>query len=318
MRTTKPIVFTGAVLATPIHAAASGRAQAEQPRGGTVQTTQPNIDKRRLSPDDVRKVAPALEAYTQERLYGEIWKRPGLTPRDRSLVTMAALIARDQSPALTYYFDQALENGVKPREISEVITHLAFYAGWANAFGAVGPARDVFAQRGIGADQLPGVAVQGLPLNEPAEAARAKGVNEQFGTTAPGVVQYTTDLLFRDLWLRPGSCAPRSESRDRQRADRDGTGGTTAVPPQPRDGPRVDAARSGGSPHTPGVLYGVAECLLGAACRERCLRQAPALKNAGEGARHEESDRRSSRRQLGAERAADDRCDRRPPHLAIS
>ena len=211
MRTTKPIVFTGAVLATLIHAAASGRAQAEQPRGGTVQTTQPNIDKRRLSPDDVRKVAPALEAYTQERLYGEIWKRPGLAPRDRSLVTMAALIARDQSPALTYYFDQALENGVKPREISEVITHLAFYAGWANAFGAVGPARDVFAQRGIGADQLPGVAVQGLPLNEPAEAARAKGVNEQFGTTAPGVVQYTTDLLFRDLWLRP-DLAPRDRS----------------------------------------------------------------------------------------------------------
>ena len=157
MRTTTPIVFTGVVLATLIHATASGRAQAEQVRGGTVQTTQPNIDKRRLSPDDVRKVAPALEAYTQERLYGEIWKRPGLAPRDRSLVTMAALIARDQSPALTYYFDQALENGVKPREISEVITHLAFYAGWANAFGAVGPARDVFAQRGIGADQLPGV-----------------------------------------------------------------------------------------------------------------------------------------------------------------
>ena len=96
-----------------------------------MQTTQPNIDKRRLSPDDVRKVAPALEAYTQERLYGEVWKRPGLAPRDRSLVTIAALIARDQSPALTYYFDQALENGVKPREISEIITHLAFYVGQA-------------------------------------------------------------------------------------------------------------------------------------------------------------------------------------------
>ena len=211
MRTTTPIVFTGVVLATLIHATASGRAQAEQVRGGTVQTTQPNIDKRRLSPDDVRKVAPALEAYTQERLYGEIWKRPGLAPRDRSLVTIAALIARDQSPALTYYFDQALENGVKPREISEIITHLAFYAGWANAFGAVGPARDVFAQRGIRADQLPGVAVQRLPLNEPAEAARAKGVSEQFGTTAPGVVQYTTDVLFRDLWLRP-DLAPRDRS----------------------------------------------------------------------------------------------------------
>jgi alkylhydroperoxidase/carboxymuconolactone decarboxylase family protein YurZ len=87
-----------------------------------MQTTQPNIKKRRLSPDDVRKVVPALEAYTQERLYGDVWKRSGLTPRDRSLVTIAALIARDQAPALTFYFNQALENGIKPREISEIIT----------------------------------------------------------------------------------------------------------------------------------------------------------------------------------------------------
>ena len=210
IRTTKSMVFTGMVLAL-MHVNVSARGQGEQVRGATVQTTQPNIDKRRLSPDDVRKVAPALEAYTQERLYGEVWKRLGLAPRDRSLVTIAALIARDQSPALTYYFDQALENGVKPREISEIITHLAFYAGWANAFGAVGPARDVFAQRGIGADQLPAVSVQRLPLNEPAEAARAKLVGEQFGTTAPGVVQYTTDVLFRDLWLRP-DLAPRDRS----------------------------------------------------------------------------------------------------------
>jgi alkylhydroperoxidase/carboxymuconolactone decarboxylase family protein YurZ len=127
IKTTKSFVLTGVVLVILIHANASGSAQAEQVRGATVQTTQPNIDKRRLSPDDVRKVAPALEAYTQERLYGEVWKRPGLAPRDRSLVTIAALIARDQSPALTYYFDHALENGVKPREISEIITHLAFY-----------------------------------------------------------------------------------------------------------------------------------------------------------------------------------------------
>ena len=115
-----------------------------------MQTTQPNVEKRRLSPDDVRKVAPALEAYTQERLYGDVWKRAGLAPRDRSLVTIAALIARDQSPALTYYFNQAIENGATPREISETITHLAFYAGWANAFAAIGVARDVFAERGVG------------------------------------------------------------------------------------------------------------------------------------------------------------------------
>jgi 4-carboxymuconolactone decarboxylase len=100
---------------------------------------------------------------------------------------------------------------VKPREISETITHLAFYAGWASAFGAVGPARDVFAQRSVGADQIPPASVQLLPLDEAAEANRAKGVSEQFGAVAPGVVQYTTDVLFRDLWRRP-DLAPRDRS----------------------------------------------------------------------------------------------------------
>ena len=68
-----------------------------------MQITQPNIQRRRLSPEDVRTVAPALEAYTQERRYGDVWKRPDLTPRDRSLITVAALTARGQAPALTYY-----------------------------------------------------------------------------------------------------------------------------------------------------------------------------------------------------------------------
>ena len=186
-------------------------AKPEKSQGGTMQSTQPNIQGRRLSPEDVRTVAPALEAYTQERLYGDVWKRPDLTPRDRSLITIAALIARGQAPALTYYLNQAIENGVKPREISETITHLAFYAGWANAFAAVGAAKDVFAKRGIGADQLPPASVQLLPLDEAAEADRAKRVGEQFGTVAPGVVQYTTDVLFRDLWRRP-DLAPRDRS----------------------------------------------------------------------------------------------------------
>jgi 4-carboxymuconolactone decarboxylase len=172
---------------------------------------QPDIAGRRLSPDDVRRVAPALEKYTQDRLYGEVWKRPGLTPRDRSLITIAALIARNLTLPMPYYFNRALENGVKPSEISEVITHLAFYAGWANAFATVGPAKEVFAQRGIGSDQVASASPPLLPLDEAAEADRAARVGEQFGAVAPGIVQYTTDLLFRDLWLRP-DLAPRDRS----------------------------------------------------------------------------------------------------------
>ena len=164
-----------------------------------------------LPPDGIRTVAPALEKYTQSRLLGEVWKRPGLVPRDRSIVTLAALIARDQTIEMPYYVNLALDNGVTPREISEIITHLAFYSGWANAISAVAVAKDVFARRGIGADQLPAASPQLLPLDEAAEAQRAARVGEQFGKVAPGIVQYTTEVLFRDLWLRP-DLAPRDRS----------------------------------------------------------------------------------------------------------
>jgi len=159
---------------------------------------------------DIRSVSPALEAY-QNGLFGELWKRPGLTPRDRSIVTLAALIARNQTVEMPYHFNLALDNGVKPREISEIITHLAFYAGWPNAMSAVNIAKEVFAARHIGADQLPAASVTLLPLNEAAEAQRAKNVSAQFGAEFPGVVQYTTDVLFRHLWLRP-DLAPRDRS----------------------------------------------------------------------------------------------------------
>ena len=161
--------------------------------------------------NEIRTVLPALEKYTRERLLGEVWKRPGLAPRDRSIVTLAALIARNQTVEMPYHVNLALDNGVKPREISEIITHLAFYSGWANAMSAIAAAKDVFAERNIGTDQLPPASPQLLPLDEAAEAQRASRVGEQFGKVAPGVVQYTTDVLFRDLWLRP-DLAPRDRS----------------------------------------------------------------------------------------------------------
>ena len=161
--------------------------------------------------EDVRMVAPALEKYAQGTLLGDVWKRPGLSVRDRSIVTLAALIARNQTVEMAYYLNVALDNGVKPAEISEIITHLAFYSGWSNAMAAVAVAKDVFAERKIAADQLAAASPNLLALNEAAEADRAKRVGEQFGAVFPGVVQYTTDVLFRDLWLRPG-LAPRDRS----------------------------------------------------------------------------------------------------------
>jgi 4-carboxymuconolactone decarboxylase len=161
--------------------------------------------------EGIHIVAPALEKYSQGTLLGEVWKRPGLSARDRSIVTLAALIARNQTIEMSSYLNHALDDGVKPAEISEIITHLAFYSGWANAMSAVTVTKDVFAARNIGADQLPAASPQLLPLDEGAEAQRATRVEQQFGAVAPGVVQYTTDALFRDLWLRP-DLAPRDRS----------------------------------------------------------------------------------------------------------
>ena len=139
-------VFTTTLATLLLIAASSAQGQQARAEQGL---------KPMLPLDDIRMVAPALEKYTQGRLFGEVWKRPGLSPRDRSIVTVAALIARNQTIEMPYYVNLALDNGVKPREISEIITHLAFYSGWANAISAVAVAKDVFARRGIGADQLP-------------------------------------------------------------------------------------------------------------------------------------------------------------------
>jgi len=160
--------------------------------------------------NDIRTVAPALEKYVKGPL-ADLWKRAELNPRDRSIVTVAALIARNQTIEMQYYFNLALDNGVNPREISEIITHLAFYSGWANATSAIAAAKDVLAAREIGADQLPAASPALLPLDNDAEAKRAANVEQLFGKVAPGLVQNTTEVLFRDLWLRP-DLAPRDRS----------------------------------------------------------------------------------------------------------
>ncbi len=160
-------------------------------------------------PTEAQTVAPALARYTKERLLGEVWKRPALDARDRSIITVAALIARNQTFALPFCLGLALDNGVKASEISEIITHLAFYSGWANAMSAAAAAKEVFSERGIAAGQPASGPL--LPLDEAAEADRAARVGREFGAMFPGVVDYTTDILFRDLWLG-SDLAPRDRS----------------------------------------------------------------------------------------------------------
>jgi 4-carboxymuconolactone decarboxylase len=159
----------------------------------------------------LQSVSPALDKYRDSVLAGDLWKRPDLSPRDRSIVTLAVLIARNQTHEMRNYLTLALDNGVTPKEISEIITHLAFYSGWGNATSAAAIAKDIFAERKIGADQLPPASPTLLPLDQNAEAQRASRVQESAGPISPGLVLFTGNLLFKDLWLRP-DLAPRDRS----------------------------------------------------------------------------------------------------------
>lgn len=156
-------------------------------------------------------VSPALARYTAELLHDEVWHRPGLLPRDRALVTVAALIARRQVDEMSSAFSSALDLGLTPAELSETMTHLAFYAGWPNALAAVRVAQEIFKARGVRADDLPPAQPQLLPLDHETEARRASAVEANAGSVAPGVVRYTTTALFTDLWLRP-ALPPRDRS----------------------------------------------------------------------------------------------------------
>jgi|SRR5271157_5739040 len=94
------------------------------------------------------RIAPALADYTDQVLFGDVWERPGLSPRDRSLVTVASLVALYRTNELPFHLKKALENGVSRDELIEVITHLAFYSGWPTASSAVSIAQRVFDEIG--------------------------------------------------------------------------------------------------------------------------------------------------------------------------
>ncbi len=103
-------------------------------------TDQPSSTIRDLIGD----VAPKLAEITDDVLFGDVWERPGLSKRDRSLITVATLVALNRTEQLPFHLGRALENGVTKEEIVESITHLAFYSGWPTGMSAIMLAKAVF------------------------------------------------------------------------------------------------------------------------------------------------------------------------------
>ena len=93
-------------------------------------------------------IAPKLAEITDDVLFGDVWERPELSKRDRSLVTCAALVATGKTKQMTFHLPRAIENGVTRAELIEMITHLAFYVGWPSAMSAVGKAKELLPEPG--------------------------------------------------------------------------------------------------------------------------------------------------------------------------
>jgi 4-carboxymuconolactone decarboxylase len=91
--------------------------------------------------------APKLAALTDQLLFDDVWERPELSKRDRSMITCAALVALGKTEQMGYHFPLAIENGVTKDELVELITHVAFYGGWPSAMSAILKAKEIFGQK---------------------------------------------------------------------------------------------------------------------------------------------------------------------------
>jgi 4-carboxymuconolactone decarboxylase len=190
-------IAAGLLLATAIQGLAQTQPQTPQ----QPQQPAPAQEQRGGSSSAIQKaLVPGLATYTDEVLYGDVWRRTELSARDRSLITISVLIATGKSAQLVGHLGRALSNGVQPSEASGLLTHLAIYCGWPSAVTALDVYEQVYTARKV--DTAP-LRVAFPPLDAPSDAARARGVTEQFATVAPKFTQLTNDVVFDNLWRRP-------------------------------------------------------------------------------------------------------------------
>ena len=147
-----------------------------------------------------QRIAPGLATLTDDVLFGDVWRRPELSPRDRSLVTVAVLIATGKPAQLAGHLGRALTNGVQPTEASGLLAHLAIYCGWPSAVSALEVYEQVYTARKVDTAALRTVSPRLPALSS--DAARAKALNDELGAVAPKFVQLTNNVVYDDLWRR--------------------------------------------------------------------------------------------------------------------
>jgi 4-carboxymuconolactone decarboxylase len=183
--------------------ASGGRASTSQPQSPSApQPPSPNAQPAPNRPSGPlqQRLAPGLAALTDDVLYGDVWRRPELSPRDRSLVTVSVLIATGKPAQLAGHLGRAFDNGVQPSEASGLLAHLAIYCGWPSVVSALEVYDQVYTARKIDTGALSAAGPR-LPAAA-SDAARARAVNKALEAVAPKFVQLTNDVVFDDLWRR--------------------------------------------------------------------------------------------------------------------
>ncbi|MDO6414065.1 carboxymuconolactone decarboxylase family protein [Sphingomonas sp. BIUV-7] len=163
--------------------------------------------RRSIAPKSMQAIAPALADYTDDVLFGDVWIRPELSPRDRSLVTLSVLIATGKSAQLAGHLNRGLSNGLKPAEVSGMVTQLAFYTGWPNAVSALSVIEEVFVERKIDMAALRAAAAVPAAKTGP----RLREPNPQMTAAAPKFEELTANVIYGSLWRRP-DLSPRDRS----------------------------------------------------------------------------------------------------------
>jgi 4-carboxymuconolactone decarboxylase len=156
-----------------------------------------------------QRIAPGLAALTDDVLFGDVWKRPQLSPRDRSLVTLSVLIATGKPAQLAGHLGRALDNGVQPVEASALLAHLAIYCGWPAAVSALDVYDQVYTARKVDTTALRAMGPR-LPAAA-AAASRNRPMTDDLATVATKFAQLTNDVVFGTLW-EGRDLAPRDRS----------------------------------------------------------------------------------------------------------